>query len=750
MIRAAVLALLVAISAAADPSPEYAIGGSASGPAPLSRALPSTASDGTGFFVVWGDYRTEPAGSIVGTRVTSDGQILDPLGIRIRTAGGNASAPQAVWDGVAYLVTWLEDVRGEGTAWHLYAARVARNGTLAEHPRRIAENVTIEGSRYAASNGAVNVVVYRDEHLQLRAAVLDRNLTVLRHETLATGADYPREPAIAAGGSRFVVAWEENSGSLPGGGVIQAVALDANGHRAGAPKSVSRGSQAAIASDGTRFTIASRVYLGWPDFELITRTVSGDLEPLGGEQTLLADNNLRHSNIIEVGGRYEIFAMRNVSSGVQEIVSVAVGHDGTAQGPARVRGTVNGEPWWQAPAAASNGSDVLLARGDDAAPPVGLQIWAQLHRGNATLASAQPQILSWSGNAQRDLSIASGASGFFAAWIEEGGAYATRIDRNGNSLDGRGLALTATPYSIVRTAFDGTNYVVAWRDGGFVGVRYVSPQTGATVAELRLPIPTWPQLALETSADATYLVYIWSGRVAVTRIAHATRTPDSPQLLVSPEEMVISHPAASWNGSELLVVWTEETVLDRADPPISFATKIHAARVSPSLTLLDPAPLLVAAVPGEHQTFGPPAVASNGADWLVVSGFEFTDIVARRVLQNGVVDGSAPVKIGEGIAPAAAWDGRRYAVAWKEGTVKLIERPLALHAVPGAGPLAVTQRTPVAHGTATSAPSIVRAGNGESAVAYTRTSFLAQHAGVERAFFRVMDFQVVRGRVVRR
>jgi hypothetical protein len=73
-----------------------------------------------------------------------------------------------------------------------------------------------------------------------------------------------------------------------------------------------------------------------------------------------------------------------------------------------------------------------------------------------------------------------------------------------------------------------------------------------------------------------------------------------------------------------------------------------------------------------------------------------------------------------------------------------------LASVPGLGTPVATNRVAVARVPVTSVPAIAAAGNGQSAVIYTRVSFLPQHAGVERSFFRVMDFTVPRGRAVRR
>jgi hypothetical protein len=69
--------------------------------------------------------------------------------------------------------------------------------------------------------------------------------------------------------------------------------------------------------------------------------------------------------------------------------------------------------------------------------------------------------------------------------------------------------------------------------------------------------------------------------------------------------------------------------------------------------------------------------------------------------------------------------------------------------VPRSGALAASNSALVSSGAAESRPSIVSAGSGEAAVAYTKFSRLPEHASAERTFFRVIDLNP-RGRVVRR
>lgn len=753
--RTLLLVLAVLATASYAASPEYLVGGTAPAPAPLLRHFPATASDGEDFFVVWSDSRSgTPA--VMATRVKRTGQILDPLGIRIAGATGLVIAPQVVWDGGAYLVVWATAEWTGSGYWGqpaVHAARVDRDGRMVMAPRVIAENASTTEGRYAASNGNVSVIAYLDGERgprnPARLVVLDRDGNTLRHEALASTSAYRSGFTIAAGPSQFVVAWEANPGFDPNGTVIEAVKVTADGHVSGSPVTLGAGQDAAIATDGTRYTV---VWRRWLQSEyvwiLMSRTIDADLTPFTDVQPV-ASGEIEYVSMRWRGDRYEIIAGGRIPPATDyHIISIELDRDGKKLG-SRNRGAL--DVLYPGPqiVAATNGTDLFVALTSTSPFVANQQIVGRLYRGNSTAADA-PLLLSWSGNAHGNPQIASSASGQFVAWNEDDGVYATRIDPQGNALDGRGIRISTRTGS-VRTAFDGTNYVVAWIDSDFIGVRYVAPSTGAIVAEAHVPAIGWEGLALAASPQAMYVVFVEEERIRVTRIPHATHTPDPAPLVVSPEGMLAAAPAAAWNGSALLVTWSEQYWVPRGDPPLVLSIGIHAARVTEGLTLLDPAPMVVAKMDQPMwPSFGPSSVASNGQDWLVVADLHGEDILARRVLRNGTVDGNAPVKIGAGGGAVVAWDGVRYAVAWKEGDLRQRERPLVLAAVPSTGALVATRRTIVATRTAPSMPSIARTAAGHAAVVYTRLSFLPEHTGVERTFLRVFDLGIQRGRGVRR
>jgi hypothetical protein len=67
---------------------------------------PAVASDGSDFFVVWSYYKKETSYDIYGTRITSEGQVLDPGGILICATYQSEYCPSIAYNGSTYLVVW--------------------------------------------------------------------------------------------------------------------------------------------------------------------------------------------------------------------------------------------------------------------------------------------------------------------------------------------------------------------------------------------------------------------------------------------------------------------------------------------------------------------------------------------------------------------------------------------------------------------------------------------------------------------
>ncbi len=90
------------------------------------QECPAVAFDGTDYLVVWHDKRSVWEYDIYGARVGVDGSVLDPAGIAISTAADNQECPAIAFDGTNYLVAW-QDYRS-AYYLHIYGTRVGTDG----------------------------------------------------------------------------------------------------------------------------------------------------------------------------------------------------------------------------------------------------------------------------------------------------------------------------------------------------------------------------------------------------------------------------------------------------------------------------------------------------------------------------------------------------------------------------------------------------------------------------------------------
>ncbi|MCO5169720.1 MAG: hypothetical protein M9894_25560 [Planctomycetes bacterium] len=128
--------------------------------------------------------------------------------------------------------------------------------------------------------------------------------------------------------------------------------------------------------------------------------------------------------------------------------------------------------------------------------------------------------------------------------------------------------------------------------------------------------------------------------------------------------------ALAFDGTNFLVVWDEDRNVN--SPPPSSLRDTFAARVSQSMTVLDPLGVLLSTVVTNAQTDA--AVAHDGTDYLIVwsdTRGPSKTIVGVRVSRTGAVRDPSGLVLGslgalsDQARPAAAWNGSRYLVVWE-------------------------------------------------------------------------------------
>jgi hypothetical protein len=93
------------------------------------QGSPHVVFDSVNYFVVWDDWRTGGYLDIYGARVSTAGVVLEPAGIPISTAGYNQYAPELIFDGTNYFVVWNDERFGYGIG-DIYGARVSTAGVV--------------------------------------------------------------------------------------------------------------------------------------------------------------------------------------------------------------------------------------------------------------------------------------------------------------------------------------------------------------------------------------------------------------------------------------------------------------------------------------------------------------------------------------------------------------------------------------------------------------------------------------------
>jgi hypothetical protein len=228
-------------------------------------------------------------------------------------------------------------------------------------------------------------------------------------------------------------------------------------------------------------------------------------------------------------------------------------------------------------------------------------------------------------------------------------------------------AISATqPYVHAVSAFDGTRYLVVYEDVspsfttlplksvvlGTDGAVIAGPTMVATEAVPADGLPT-DREALGFDGNRFLLLYIEGGGPPLTPgmsglfITPGTGQPAGGAFSVSQSEIGTNSPALAFDGKNYLVIWVRNDT-----SPVG----LHATRVSPAGTLLDPAPFALVDLSHAMLNEGccdlEPTLAFDGTNYLVayrdprnvpgISGLGYASISAARVSTAGVLlDGTA-------------------------------------------------------------------------------------------------------------
>lgn len=184
--------------------------------ADFNQTAPVVASNGSNFFVAWQDTRSGANGTgtdIFGTAISADGVVATPAGLPINTDGSEQTLPSIASDGSNYFVVWqgANGIRG---------LRLSSSGAaLDSAPLVITSSIFIEPT--VGYNGTNYLVAWANEtsrsihgaRVTPQGSILDSSARLLASPSTT---DSFRRPRMASNGSEWLLTCE----SSPGGATL--------------------------------------------------------------------------------------------------------------------------------------------------------------------------------------------------------------------------------------------------------------------------------------------------------------------------------------------------------------------------------------------------------------------------------------------------------------------------------------------------------------------------------------------------
>jgi hypothetical protein len=602
------------------------------------------ASDGDGFLAAWTDFRSRDH-EIWATRLDREGNVLDPAGIHV--SAHEPAEMLAVWTGTSYLIVWTRRQSPE-----LWGARIDRDGVLVDGPRVLVQDARA-ASLAGAANGSHVVVGYVREGFDVHALFLTPDAEVLRDLILAQDFQRHSGPSIVRSGSHFTAVWNTLGGqySVDGvrftiAGALEPVRQLTSDTSTTAPK---------LATDGTDFILVTRGNEPFTPFSV--RRVSGDLATVGAPTALPED--IEYSTAILWTGSHYIIVGESGPRGVRvdrqgrllDASPLTI-----EQALVRVGGTTALVTNGQIVLVGWAGEFEFFT-------PSGYDVYATRIDPN-TLARTARTLVSTSVLRESDPVLAAGTANVLAVWSDDAGILARRVRKDGSPLDSAPLRLaeTSTERPAPRAvAFNGTDYIVAWIDGSDLVTRRVR-HDGALRADgggrIAVGNSTVNAIAAASSGATTLLVWGGNGLRAARVRADGTIADANPLTIV--DKQIGSLDVAANDRGQFLVVWGE---LELIPPTFEtyLPMRVRAARIATTLTNLDGRGFDVADTSAFE---GEPAATWNGREWFVVWTEGRKSVRGRRVAANGTLDGGDVFVAGEASRPDVVWDGFRYAISW--------------------------------------------------------------------------------------
>ncbi|HET8539400.1 MAG TPA: Ig-like domain-containing protein [Anaeromyxobacter sp.] len=493
---------------------------------------------------------------------------------------------------------------------------------------------------------------------------------------ISTAAQSESYPAVAWGGTQYLVAW--GSTALRGARVSGAGdVLDPGGFTIRG----AGGTDPAIAWNGTQFLVA------WYDGrngtnDIFCARVTAEAEVLdpGGVPVSTAAAAQVYPVVAANGGDWLVvwYDYRTSATTNADVYGARVSGAGEVLDPSGIAISA-GAGYQTDPAVAWNGANYLVVWSDDRNGSNDIY-GARVSPAGAVL-DPTGFAISTALNNQREPALAWSGTSYLVVWCDPrtGGLahiYGARVTGAGEVLDAGGIPISPASSLPSRpaVAWNGSSFLAAWdeyRNAPWKDVYAVRVSGAGAVldaADVDVSRSANAQQGPAMAWDGTNYLVVWQDWRASYSDIYGARLSGADGSLLDPSGIAVStatgnqaNPAVSWGGSGYLVVWEDER-------KSSSDGDIYGARVSGAGAVLGPE-IAISTLTWDQLR---PAVAWNGASWLVVweesESLTYQDIFGKRVGGTGAVLDAAPISISAGTRneqdPALACDGTGCLVTW--------------------------------------------------------------------------------------
>ncbi len=571
------------------------------------QTYPAVGFDGTNYLVAWQDSRSDPAmPDIYGARVTPGGAVLDPAGFAVSLAARGQYEPAVGFDGADYFVVW-QDCRDSGTS-HIYGSRVTTQGeALDTLGIFISPSNGMQGTASIAFDGTNYFVVWQDirgsfpPSLYLFGARVATTGDVIDRSGMQIASGHPAFPGVDFDGTNYLVVWQGGSqvdiniyGArvTPGGQM-----LDPSGFLvAQAPYMQS---SPVPCFDGTNSFVV------WQDY----RNNAGEsdvyaarVEPDGtvlDSEGLIVTQAARDEFTPALGfdGENFLVVWEDHRNGSPDIYAARVTPGGTVLDPDGLAiSLATGDQ--TSPAIAFDGANYLVVWRDCRTSASDPDIYGARVAPDGTIIDGAGFVISQAAEAQGHPAVGFDGTNYFVVWEDRrGGAFAdlygTRVALDGTVLDPSGIAISQASadqfYPVI--GFDGTNYLIVWEDhrgGTYADVYGARVTRGGAVLDpsgIVISEATRDQLipTLAFDGDNFLVVYEDYHRSIFADIYGARVTPggavlDAGGFAIGSAVNDQWFPAVGFNGKNFLVVWEDYRY---------YHPDIHGAFVTPDGVVFD-------------------------------------------------------------------------------------------------------------------------------------------------------------------